>query len=90
MPAQWELYTDKISSYYLSALINGDYTGIPDYERQAFDAWREGVEQQARDDGWTVGHWTSDSDDEGDDWGICSVSNLRAGRVLVTLMVYKD
>jgi hypothetical protein len=90
MPAQWDRYEDSISTYYLSALINGDYTGLPDYERKAFDAWREGWEATAREEGWTVGHWTTNHDDGDEIYGKCSVSGLRSSLADVTLMVYKD
>jgi hypothetical protein len=86
----WSQYEDSISAYYLSALINGDYTGLPEYERKAFDAWREGWEAAAREDGWTVGHWTSNGEDGFEFYGTCSVSKLRSNIVDVSLMVYKD
>jgi hypothetical protein len=89
MAKQWEQYDDFISVYYLSALINGDYTGLPDYERKDLDAWRVGMEEAARRDGWTVGHWVV-MDDDGEMYGRCSVCGLRSNIIGVILMVYKD
>lgn len=85
----WDSYTNKISDYYLSALINNDYLDMPDYERRKFEAWKMTIEQEARDAGWTVGRWTTDHEGGCEDWGKCAVSNLLAMRATVTLMVYK-
>jgi hypothetical protein len=90
MTKQWEQYTDKIATFYLNALINDDYTGLTDYDVRDFDTWKDFIESQAHNDGWTVGHWTVKVDDNGDDWGKCSVSGDTSMRSTVILMVYKD
>jgi hypothetical protein len=92
MPKQWERYNDNISTHYLCALINGDYTGMPQYEIDAFEKWRTDMEQTAIDDGWKIGHWTTEYSNGDNDfyYGTCSVSNLRANVETVYLMVYKD
>ena len=89
MSLQWDHYEYKIAEHYLSALINCDYSGMEDSEEFEFDAWRDTAAQNARDNGFTVGHW-ADVEDSGDDWGVCAVSGLFAMRCTVRLMVYKQ
>ena len=85
---KWDHYDYRIAEHYLSALINGDQSGMTDTESVEFDTW----ESQARDTaiaaGFTIGHW-ADVEDSGEDWGICKVSGLFAMRCTVRLMVYK-
>lgn len=89
MPMQWDHYEFKIAGHYLSALINGDESGMSDEESADFDAWRRDAEDKARDHGFTVGHWT-DVDESSGDFGRCAVSGLFADRCTVHLMIYKQ
>lgn len=81
-------YSYRIAERYLSALINGDYSGMSDAECDAFEAWQTAAHDNARSAGFTVGHWC-DVEDSGEDWGRCDVSGLFAMRCTVRLMVHK-
>ena len=70
----WDSYSFKICNAYLSALINGDYSGIDDGPELA--AWVSGLELPAD------GHWSYS--DESDDWGPCAVTGLFADRANVS------
>ena len=84
----WDHYEYRIAEYYLSALINGDQSGMTDTESAEFNAW----ESQARDNaiaaGFTVGHWRN-VEDSGEDLGVCEVSGLFEMRCTIRLMVYR-
>ncbi len=85
---QWDHYEYRIGAHYLSALINGDYSGMSDAESAEFDEWLADAKSNAREAGFTIGHWC-DVEDSGEDWGRCYVSGLFDMRVTVRLMVYK-
>ncbi len=85
---QWDHYDYRIGEHYLSALINGDESGMSDAESAKFDAWIETAQSNATESGFTVGHWC-DVENSGEDWGRCEVSGLFDMRVTVRLMVYK-
>ena len=57
----------RISSHYLSSLINGDDTGLEDGEDVEFDEWVR-IMQDGR-----VGHWDCDPDS---DLARCDVTGL--------------
>jgi hypothetical protein len=88
MAMQWDHYEYRIGEHYLSALINGDESGMSDTESEEFNAWRIEAEINAEQSGFTVGHWC-DVEDSREDWGRCYVSGLFAMRCTVQLMVYK-
>ncbi len=85
---QWDHYEYKIAKHYLSALINGDETGLEDDKQTQFEQWESQARADATTAGYTIGHWT-DVEDSGEDWGTCAVSGLFAMRCTVRLMVYK-
>ena len=85
---EWGSYDYRTAEHYLSALINGDESGMSDPESTEFNEWRTGAESNVRDAGFTVGHWANMAD-SGEDWGRCEVSGLFAMRCTVRLMVYK-
>lgn len=87
-PLQWDSYDYRIAEHYLSALINGDMSGMDDAEIEEFDTWHDAALQNARAAGFTIGHW-SDVDGSGEDWGRCDVTGLFAMRCTVRLMVYR-
>lgn len=84
----WDHYDYRIAEHYLSALINGDQSGMTDTESVEFNAWESQARDNATSAGFTVGHW-ADVADSGEDWGICEVSGLFAMRRTVRLMVYR-
>jgi hypothetical protein len=78
-----------ISDYYLSALINGDYSSFDYYfsdvqecdrEIKRFDDWLD----ETQDD--RSGHWTTPDEPETDEFGECEVTGLR-GKVEKVLFV---
>lgn len=85
---KWDHYEFKIAGHYLSALINGDFSGMEESEVSDFEAWEQWARENARDAGFCIGHWTCDSEESGD-FGRCAVSGLFADRQTVRLMVYK-
>lgn len=85
---KWDYYKFDIAGHYLSALINGDQSGLSTKEAVEFNHWRDLCEGYAKAGGYTIGHW--DCADECDDWGICEVCDKLAMRTSVTLHVYKD
>ena len=59
-----------ISKHYLSALINGDYTGLELGDNVEFDSWLESVSDHAA-------HWDYDSETLANTWFTrCEVSGL--------------
>ena len=86
---QWDSYEFKVAGHFLSALINADESGMSDEESAEFNAWEESARQNARNSGFTIGHWSCDSE-ESDEWGRCDVTGLFAMRQTVKLHVYKD
>ena len=82
-------YEYKIAEHYLSALIDGDETGLEDDEQTQFEQWESRARADAIAAGYTIGHWT-EVEDSGGDWGICKVSGLFAMRCTVRLMIYKQ
>jgi len=85
----WDHYDYKIADHYLSALINGDTSGLDDSESAALLAWEQSEQASARRAGFTVGHWDCDVE-YSDDFGPCDVSGLYADRCAVRLMVYRN
>ena len=86
---KWDYYNYKIAEHFISALINGDMSGLEDDEQTQFERWEEQARANAHGEGWTSGHWT-DVADSGEDWGRCDVSGLFAMRCTVRLMIYKQ
>ena len=86
---KWDHYEYKIASHYLPAMINGDYSGMTSEECSDYRAFEQAAYKDAREAGFTVGHWAHE-DGEGGDYGTCAVSNTVADRATVKLMVYKE
>lgn len=82
-------YEYKIAEHFLSALIDGDETGLEDDEQTQFEQWESQARADAHGEGWTIGHWT-DVADSAEDWGRCDVTGLFAMRCTVRLMIYKQ
>jgi hypothetical protein len=66
---QFDHYEYRISSHYLSALINGDESGLSDTEAQEFNEWLESTDRR-------ISHW--DVTDHGDNFTRCEVTGLHA------------
>jgi hypothetical protein len=62
-------YEYTVSSHFLSALINGDVTGLSDEEECELDEWLESLEHGE-------GHWSTT--EEHDEFGLCEVTGLRS------------
>lgn len=89
MITEWDHYSYKVAAHFLSAMINGDYSGMTSEECRQYRQFEQEAFANARAAGWTVGHWAT-VDDSGDDWGRCDVTGLQAMREEVRLMVYKQ
>jgi hypothetical protein len=86
----WDQFDYRISDHYLSALFNGDESGIDQSDCKALQAFIDRANDTARAAGFIIGHWSMPGDDESDDdWGRCDVSGLLAMRRTVSLMVYR-
>lgn len=65
----------NVGTHYLSALINGDYSGLADEEAAALDEFAEQVQHDAPE-GFEFGHFSApDCDPE---FKTCEVSGLMA------------
>lgn len=69
-----------IGSHFLSALINGDYTGINGAEAKQLDAW---VAKQT--EGVKNGHWSPT--DETNEFGLCDVTGAHGNVTKVNFVV---
>jgi hypothetical protein len=85
----WDQFDYKIADHYLSALFNGDESGINESDCKALQAFIDRANDAARSAGFIIGHWSMPGDDECNDWGTCDVSGLLAMRCTVSLMVYR-
>lgn len=52
---KWDHYDYKIAEHCLSALINGDQSGMTDTESVEFDAWEKQARHAATAAGFTIG-----------------------------------
>jgi len=75
---KFDEYEYEIGAHFLSALINGDTTGLEDNEERDLDAW-------VTDAAPGVGHW-SDVADSDNEFGTCDVTGLRGATVKVLWM----
>lgn len=85
----WDHFEYRIAEHYLSAMVNGDYSGMTDDEISDYRKFEKEAFETAREGGFTVAHWAP-VDDSGEDWGMCDVTGLLAMRCTVRLMVYKE
>ena len=69
---KFDYYEYKISEHWMSALINGDYTGLDDSEENTLDAWLAGLPVH--------GHWDISQDelDNGPAFSVCDICQLHA------------
>jgi hypothetical protein len=58
-----------VGSYFLSAMINGDYSGLNDQETRDLNDWLQ------RNNCYGAGHWSTT--DETDEYGRCDITGLR-------------
>src|SRR6185503_12475563 len=75
---KFEQYEYTIGPHFLSALINGDTSGLSDVEEKELDEWLESL-------GHSDGHWATT--DDHDEFGRCDVTNLRGS---VETVVYNE
>ncbi len=66
---KFDHYEYRISWAYLSALVNGDYTGLSDEDEAAFTEWLENTDRR-------ITHW--DVTDHGENFTRCEVTGLMA------------
>ncbi len=89
MNTVWDCYEYCIAEHYLSALINGDHSGMTDAESAQFTEWETQARADARWAGWTVGHWSYDNG-SGEEWDRCEVSGSHAMHCTLKLHVDRD
>lgn len=78
---KFDSYEYHIGAHFLSALINGDTTGLDDAEERALNAW-------VADPciiGAGNGHWST-IDDSSDEFGLCEITGLRGATEKVAYM----
>ena len=88
----FECTKHRIGQHYLSALINGDTTGLDDYEEMLLNEWLDNVCTPWTDaDGnrWAFGH-ISTLDNTTDEFALCEVASLRGATIDVLLNFYKE
>lgn len=83
----WDSYTYHIADYFVPALINDDYSGLSDDEVGELESFIDEAFTDAREDGFTVGHWDVQ---DNENYGMCDVCDKLANVATVKLMVYKD
>ena len=68
-----------VAEYYLSAIINGDYSGMDteEEEQACIEFERNAIEQ------YGVGHWSYDSE-YSEDFRECEISGMRANCIDLT------
>jgi hypothetical protein len=86
----WDHYEYTIASHFLSALINDDPSGLEGDEDRQLTEFERAAHANAKESGFTVGHWDYDSDElDNGNFTYCDVTGLRADCVTLRLMVYK-
>ena len=81
----WDYYSFTISDYWLSALINGEYSGLDDDEVEVFSEWEQSSLKLVA--GTATSHW--DFDDE-PYFGKDDITGLMSNVVEVRLLFKKD
>ena len=77
----FDQYDYRIADYFLSALINGDCTGLTDEESEELDTWESALpEGKGR---------IYDYEEDSDNWGKCEISGLFAQIVTVKVLIVK-
>lgn len=77
---QWQ-HEYQIGTHFLSALINGDFSGLDDSEFAQFDRWETGI----RISHGGIGHWTT-VDDSAEEFEVCDVTGKRGNTEHVAYM----
>lgn len=78
----FDSYEYQIGAHFLSALINGDFSGLDDAETRTFIAWADTVHTSAPG----IGHWAT-LDDSADEFGLCEITGLRGATEKVAYML---
>ena len=76
-----DTYEYTVASCYLSALINGDTSGLEDYELPQLEAFLESLPKNST--------LVIDDDDEGDNFTRCDISRLMADCVTLYAHVFE-
>jgi hypothetical protein len=87
MTMQFDHYEYTVGTHFLSALINGDESGLTDEESARFAEWVSYQHDSARAAGFTRAmHWAVVGDSR-NDFGFCEVRNTHGEVETVRLMV---
>jgi hypothetical protein len=80
---QPKTYTFKMSTHFVSALINGDESGLTDEDCAQLRAFEQSLPRHYHYKAPKVGIW--DVTDHGDDFALCEVCDLHADCATLTL-----
>lgn len=87
---QWDHIDYHVGAHYLPALINADLSGLEDQEIADLGVFVAQAQYADVPAGFVFGHWSSDPDDEGEDFRRCDVSGMHAGCVLLRAHYFKN
>ena len=73
---KWDIYEFTVAGHYLSALINGDISGLDNDDEKALRLFEERAVAKAKEDGAIHWHWSIDT--ECGNFAKCEVSGLWA------------
>lgn len=80
----FESHEFDIGAHFLSALIDGDVTGLSDAEERQLDEWERETRATIGDVSG-LGHWQT-VDGHSDEFGVCDVTGLRSETERVVYM----
>lgn len=78
---RFDRHVFRIGTHFLSALIDGDYSGLAESDHAAISAWQDEVASQHGTDG----HWAT-IDDTAEEFAECEVTGLRGATERVAYM----
>lgn len=78
MQRAWDSYTFYVASHFLPALINGDWSGMNTDDEYALNQFNKDVQHLMDRQNVLTWHWSTDADDEGDNFRHCEVTGLKA------------
>lgn len=80
---KFEQYEYRVGAHFLSALFNGDTSGLSDEEERELAAWEASV----RGETGGAGHWATLDDDDATDFTVCDVTGMGSDTRRVAYMV---
>jgi len=84
MRIEFDEHEHEIAGYWLSALFNGDYSGLNDKEIAQFEDWEATAQSVGR------GFWAGYREDSRTECGVDEVTGLRADTYVVVYHVQQE